>query len=116
MLNQNLTSILVDLNNSSNAIQASAIASAEGLTMSAQLPAGADQGLAGALSAALLSMGHRGAEQFDLGQMEQIVIKGKHGQLLITGVGVDSVLAVQSAAGADLPYLKPTLASISAHI
>ncbi|MDD2893611.1 MAG: roadblock/LC7 domain-containing protein [Halothiobacillaceae bacterium] len=116
MLNQNLTSILVDLNNSSNAIKASAIASAEGLTMSAQLPAGADQGLAGALSAALLSMGHRGAEQFALGQMEQIVIKGEHGQLLITGAGVDSVLAVQSAAGAELPYLKPTLASISAHI
>ncbi|HET19227.1 MAG TPA: hypothetical protein ENO16_01275, partial [Chromatiales bacterium] len=89
-----LTSILSELNGSSADIEASAIVSTDGLMMAALLPAGMDEDRVGAMSAALLSLGDRTAKELARGGLEQVLIKGDRGYILMTHAGEDAVLTV----------------------
>jgi hypothetical protein len=89
-----LTSILSELNGSSADIEASAIVSTDGLMMAALLPAGMDEDRVGAMSAALLSLGDRTAKELARGGLEQVLIKGDKGYILMTHAGEDAVLTV----------------------
>ncbi|MEF3193935.1 MAG: roadblock/LC7 domain-containing protein [Halothiobacillaceae bacterium] len=89
-----LTSILSELNGSSADIEASAVVSTDGLMMAALLPAGTDEDRVGAMSAALLSLGDRTAKELARGTLEQVLIKGDKGYILMTHAGEDAVLTV----------------------
>lgn len=97
-----LKSILSDLNGSSADIEASAVISTDGLMMASLLPAGLEEERIGAMSAAMLALGHRSAEELGRGSLEQILLKGDHGYVLLTGAGADAVLAVIAKASAKL--------------
>lgn len=97
-----LKSILSDLNGSSADIEASAVISTDGLMMASLLPAGLEEERIGAMSAAMLALGNRSAEELGRGGLEQILLKGDHGYLLLTGAGNDAVLAVIAKASAKL--------------
>lgn len=62
-----LNSILNELNGTSADIEASGIISTDGLMMAAQLPAGMDEDRVGAMSAAMLSLGDRTAQELARG-------------------------------------------------
>ncbi|HFQ91411.1 MAG TPA: hypothetical protein ENK29_00885, partial [Chromatiales bacterium] len=79
-----LTSILSDLNGSSAEIEASAVISTDGLMMAAMLPAGMDEDRVGAMAAAMLSLGDRTAQELSRGDIEQVLIKGDNGYVLMT--------------------------------
>ncbi len=97
-----LTSILSELNGSSADIEASAIVSSDGLMMAALLPAGMDEDRVGAMSAALLSLGDRTAKELARGGLEQVLIKGDKGYILMTHAGEDAVLTVLAKPQAKL--------------
>ena len=97
-----LTSILSELNSSSADIEASAIVSTDGLMMAALLPAGMDEDRVGAMSAALLSLGDRTAKELARGGLEQALIKGDRGYILMTHAGEDAVLTVLAKPQAKL--------------
>jgi hypothetical protein len=97
-----LTSILSELNGSSADIEASAIVSTDGLMMAALLPAGMDEDRVGAMSAALLSLGDRTAKELARGGLEQVLIKGDKGYILMTHAGEDAVLTVLAKPQAKL--------------
>ena len=97
-----LTSILSELNSSSADIEASAIVSTDGLMMAALLPAGMDEDRVGAMSAALLSLGDRTAKELARGGLEQVLIKGDRGYILMTHAGEDAVLTVLAKPQAKL--------------
>lgn len=97
-----LKSILNDLNGSSADIEASAVISTDGLMMASLLPAGLEEERIGAMSAAMLALGNRSAEELGRGTLEQILLKGDHGYVLLTGAGNDAVLAVIAKATAKL--------------
>ncbi|MGB9670352.1 MAG: roadblock/LC7 domain-containing protein [Halothiobacillaceae bacterium] len=97
-----LTSILSELNGSSADIEASAIVSTDGLMMAALLPAGMDEDRVGAMSAALLSLGDRTAKELARGGLEQVLIKGDRGYILMTHAGEDAVLTVLAKPQAKL--------------
>lgn len=97
-----LKSILSDLNGSSADIEASAVISTDGLMMASLLPAGLEEERIGAMSAAMLALGNRSAEELGRGGLEQILLKGDHGYLLLTGAGNDAVLAVIAKPSAKL--------------
>ncbi|MDM7322941.1 MAG: roadblock/LC7 domain-containing protein [Gammaproteobacteria bacterium] len=97
-----LTSILSELNGSSADIEASAIVSTDGLMMAALLPAGMDEDRVGAMSAALLSLGDRTAKELARGTLEQVLIKGDRGYILMTHAGEDAVLTVLAKPQAKL--------------
>lgn len=97
-----LNSILSDLNGTSADIEASALISTDGLMMAAMLPAALDEDRVGAMGAAMLSLGDRTAQELVRGTLEQVLIKGDHGYVLMTYAGREAVLLVLAKPSARL--------------
>ena len=102
MREQLLKSILDDLNESSADVEGCAIISTDGLTIMAQLPEGVDEDRVGALVAAMLSLGERTAMELARGELDQVMIKGDKGYILMSHAGKDIVLAVIAQESAKL--------------
>ena len=102
MRSEMLSSILSDLNGSSADIEASAVLSTDGLMMESLLPAGMDEDRVGAMSAAMLSLGDRTAEELARGTLEQVLIKGDNGYILMTYAGSEAVVTVLTKSEARL--------------
>ena len=97
-----LTSVLTELNGTSADIQASGVISTDGLMMASVLPAGMDEDRVGAMSAAMLSLGDRTASELARGTLEQVLIKGALGYVLMTYAGNEAVLTVMAKPNAKL--------------
>lgn len=97
-----LKSVLSELNGTSADIEASAVISTDGLMMAAMLPQGLDQDRVGAMSAAILSLGDRTAKELGRGSLEQVLIKGGDGYVLMTHAGEEAVLTVMAKPDAKL--------------
>jgi len=97
-----LTSILQELNGTSADIEASGIISTDGLIMAAVLPQGLDEDRLGAMSAAMLSLGDRTAQELARGTLEQVLIKGQKGYVLMAYAGLEAVLTVLAKPNAKL--------------
>ncbi len=97
-----LTSILTELNGTSADIEASGVISTDGLMMASVLPAGLDEDRVGAMSAAMLSLGDRTAQELARGGLEQVLIKGDNGYVLMTYAGSEAVLTVMAKPNAKL--------------
>lgn len=97
-----LDSILSDLNGTSADIEASGVISTDGLMMAAKLPAGMDEDRVGAMSAAMLALGDRTAKELARGDLEQVLVKGENGYVLMTYAGREAVVTVVAKANAKL--------------
>ncbi len=97
-----LTSILSELNGTSADIDASAVISTDGLTIASMLPQEMDEDRVGAMSAAMLSLGDRSAEELGRGKLDQVLIKGDKGFVLMTYAGDDAVVTVLAKPKAKL--------------
>ncbi len=91
-----LNSILTELNGTSADIEASGVISTDGLMIASVLPAGLDEDRVGAMSAAMLSLGDRTAQELSRGRLEQVLIKGDNGYVLMTYAGTDAVLTIMA--------------------
>lgn len=97
-----LKSVLNELNGSTADIEASAVISTDGLTIAAALPQDMDEDRVGAMSAAMLSLGDRTAAELARGTLEQVLIKGDDGYVLMTYAGKEAVITVLTAPKAKL--------------
>jgi predicted regulator of Ras-like GTPase activity (Roadblock/LC7/MglB family) len=97
-----LNSILNELNGTSADIEASGVVSTDGLMMASQMPAELDEDRVGAMSAAMLSLGDRTAQELSRGTLEQVLIKGESGYVLMTGAGDEAVVTVMAKPKAKL--------------
>ncbi len=97
-----LTSILTELNGTSSDIEASGIISTDGLMIAAALPHGIDEDRVGAMSAAMLSLGDRTAQELNRGGLEQVLIKGAAGYVVMIYAGDEAVLTVLAKPNAKL--------------
>ncbi|MCK5830963.1 MAG: roadblock/LC7 domain-containing protein [Methylococcales bacterium] len=97
-----LTSILNELNGTSADIEASGVISTDGLMIASVLPAGLDEDRVGAMSAAMLSLGDRTAQELNRGELKQVLIKGNDGYVLMSYAGSDAVLTVIAKPNAKL--------------
>jgi len=102
MRSEMLSSVLADLNGSSVDIEASAVISTDGLIIAAHLPDAIDEDRVGAMSAAILSLGERTAEELARGSLEQVLIKGERGYILMTHAGHEAVTTVLARPNARL--------------
>ena len=73
-------------------IEASAIVSVDGLIMASALPAEVEEDRVSAMSAAMLSLGERIAEELGRGALNQVYIKGSNGYIVLASIGSDAVL------------------------
>lgn len=73
-------------------IEASAVVSVDGLIMASALQQGAEEDRVSAMSAAMLSLGERIAQELGRGGLEQVYIKGNKGFIVLISVGQEAVL------------------------
>ncbi len=93
---------LRELQASSPDIEASAIVSADGLTIASALPQGVEEDRVSAMSAAMLSLGERIAKELGRGSLEQVYIKGQKGYVVLMSVGEEAVLTALAREQAKL--------------
>ncbi|HLF87942.1 MAG TPA: roadblock/LC7 domain-containing protein [Anaerolineales bacterium] len=93
---------LRDLQVASPDIEASAVVSVDGLIMASALPADAEEDRVSAMSAAMLSLGERIAQELGRGVLDEVYIKGEKGFVVLTAVGEDAVLTALARESARL--------------
>lgn len=89
-----LVARLRDLQASSPDVEASAVISADGLSIASALPREVEEDRVAAMSAAMLSLGERIATELGRGELDQVYIKGTYGYVVLMSVGVEAVLTV----------------------
>jgi predicted regulator of Ras-like GTPase activity (Roadblock/LC7/MglB family) len=102
MREEMLKSILSELNGTSADIQASAAISTDGLVMASMLSNDMDEDRIGAMAAAMLSLGDRTSHELGRGNLEQVLVKGERGYILMTHAGPDTVVMVVTKPSAKL--------------
>lgn len=91
-----LDDILKNLLASISEIKGASIVSVEGLPIASALPLDVDETRVAAMTAAILSLGERAAQELDKGDLEQIYIRGAKGYLLVMAAGMNAVLTVST--------------------
>jgi len=102
MKTEALMEVLSDLNGSSGDIEASAVVSRDGLMMASLLPSNVEEDRVAAMSAALLALGERTGKELNRGGLDQIMITGSDGYVLVRDAGDEAVLAVLAKKEAKL--------------
>jgi len=93
---------LRELRSASPEIEASAVVSVDGLIMASALPDDVEEDRVSAMSAAMLSLGERIADELSRGVLEQVYIRGDMGYVLLASVGDSAVLTVLVSEDAKL--------------
>jgi predicted regulator of Ras-like GTPase activity (Roadblock/LC7/MglB family) len=83
-------------------IEASAIVSVDGLIIASALRTDMEEDRLSAMSAAMLGLGERIADELGRGGLEQVYIKGKAGLVLLTLIGTEAMLTVLARQEAKL--------------
>ncbi len=91
-----LEDILKNLTASIPEIMSAAIVSVEGLPIASMMPDKYDDTRLAAMTAAMLSLGERAAIELDKGALEQILIRGENGYLIVMGAGQNAVLTLST--------------------
>ena len=93
---------LRDLQAGTPDVEASAVVSVDGLIMASSLPGGADEDRISAMSAAMLSLGDRIAEELKRGTLQRVYIEGSDGIIVLMAIGEEAVLTVLARSKAKL--------------
>lgn len=93
---------LRDMQISSPTVEASAVVSADGLTIASALPSSVEEDRVAAMSAAMLSLGDRIASELGRGALEQVYIKGSSGYVILMAIGNEAVLTALAHENAKL--------------
>lgn len=93
---------LRDLQVSTPDIEASAVVSIDGLSIASSLPGGIEEDRVSAMSAAMLSLGERIAQEMGRGALTQVYVKGERGFVILSAIGEEAVLTVLAREDAKL--------------
>ena len=93
---------LKDLQAGTADIEASAVVSVDGLIMASSLPAGIEEDRVSAMSAAMISLGERIADELGRGSLDQVYIRGDNGYVVLMSVGEEAVLTALAHSNAKL--------------
>jgi predicted regulator of Ras-like GTPase activity (Roadblock/LC7/MglB family) len=89
-----LRPILRELNASSGDIEASAVITSDGLALAWVLDESVDKDRFAAMCASLLALADRAAQEISRGDLQQVLVEGEKGTMLLVHAGRDAVLAV----------------------
>jgi len=94
--------VLQELVNGILDLEGAAMVTTDGLTLASALPNGSDEDRVSAMAAAILSMGERTAAELKRGTLEQVIVKGNGGYVVLMQAGPESVLEAISGSAAKL--------------
>ncbi len=99
---QQLQQLLSSFVASTAEVQGATLVSLDGLPLYSALPAGSDENRVAAMAAALLALGERTLKELARGTLEQVLVKGTGGYILVIRAGADAVLEVITSQEAKL--------------
>ena len=115
-LSEQLETLLRQAQGSVPGLEASALVSMDGLIIVSSLPPEIEEDRVAAMTAAMLGLGERTADELGRGMLDQIYIKGPNGYVLIMAAGDNAVLTAiagpESKLGLLLVYLKKVIRQI----
>ncbi len=91
-LDEALEEIMENAISATNGLEATAIVSMDGMIIGSVLPEDVEEERIAAMTAAILGLGERTAEEMKRGTLEEIYIKGADGYVLIISAGESVVL------------------------
>nr|MDO8133712.1 roadblock/LC7 domain-containing protein [Candidatus Njordarchaeum guaymaensis] len=94
--------LLKSMEASTPGIEASALVSIQGLPIVTAMPQGVDDGVIAAMSAAILGVSERAARELTRGRLEQILIQGDTGYIILRRAGEEAILAVMAKSDSNL--------------
>jgi len=97
-----LITTLKDLRIKVPEIESAAIVSIEGLPIASDLPEEIEEARLAAMTAAMLSLGERVAQEMQRGELEKIFIEGTYGYIITMAAGPNAVLTVSARKEAKL--------------
>ena len=100
--NEQILHVLQGLVGRSQDVEGAMLVTLDGLPLASALPQGADEDRVAAMAAAALSMGARTTAELRHGSLEQVLVKGDSGYVVIISAGKDTVLAAISNGEAKL--------------
>lgn len=95
-----LAAALDDFLATSPEVEAAAVVSADGLPMASALPPHVEEDRLAAMSAALLTLGERAADNLGKGDLAQVFVEGSNGHVILMSAGASAVLVAVTAKGA----------------
>jgi hypothetical protein len=101
-MRKELESVLKDLETTVGDIEGSAVVRSDGLIIAFAMPRNVDESLVAAMSAALLNIGTRTANELARGDLAKVIVSGTKGDVILIGVGKDSILSSTTKPGANL--------------
>ena len=93
---ETLDDILRNLLASIPEVQSAAIVSVEGLPIASALPSDADETRIAAMTAAILSLGERAAQELGKGTLELVFVRGINGFIITMSAGANAVLTIST--------------------
>ena len=99
---EELTDLLGNLGTYPPDIEASAIISADGFIIASVLPEDAKKDRTAIISAVMLSLGKRAAQELERGGLSEVYIRGKSGYVVIMASGNAAILTALARQDADL--------------
>ena len=87
-----LAAALDDFLATSPEVEAAAVVSADGLPMASALPPHVEEDRLAAMSAALLTLGERAADNLGKGNLAQVFVEGSQGHVILMSAGQSAVL------------------------
>ncbi|KAA3648815.1 MAG: hypothetical protein DWQ07_01060 [Chloroflexi bacterium] len=99
---EQMVSRLRDMQSASADIVASAVVSVDGLIIASALPGDVEEDRVSAMSAAMLSLGERIAQELGRGSLDEVYIRGEEGYVVLTAIGQDAVLTALAREEAKL--------------
>ncbi len=102
-----IENILREFTSASGDIEGVVATSLDGLPVASFLPQGAEEDRVSAMAAAMLSLGGRTAEELRRGELEQVLIRGREGFVLMVQAGQEAVLTalIRQSAKLGLVFL-----------
>ena len=99
---ETLEDILKNLLASIPEVQSAAVVSIEGLPIASALPPDVDETRIAAMTAAILSLAERAAQEFGKGLFEQVFVRGQNGYVLTMAAGQNAVLTISTSKNVKL--------------
>jgi predicted regulator of Ras-like GTPase activity (Roadblock/LC7/MglB family) len=80
------------------------------------MPTEVDESVVAAMTAAMLSVGERAAQELARGNLQQITLQGDYGYIIIKGAGMSAIITVLAKSDANLGLIMMVLKKISNRI
>jgi len=111
-----LLELLRSMEASTPGIEASAVVSTEGLPIASAMPQEVDDAVVAAMASAILSVSEKVSSELVRGKLQQVMLQGELGYVIIKGAGENALLTVLARNDANLGLILMVLKRVSEEV